>query len=458
MSDATPAAEAGIDRVVERARREDVRLTRVLWCGNDGTVRAKAVATDRLVPRMAGGIGMTRAQQAQDSLDRIAPLEGMGPVGELRLVPDPATFRRLPYLPRTGAMLGDVVEHSGAPSPVCPRGFLRRMEARLADHRLAATAGLENEFTLLRPAEGGGWEPIDRSPCFSTTGATASAEYVDALLDALEVQRIAVEGGHAEGGWGQNEIALAPGPALRVADEQILVREAIRAVAGRFGMIASLAPRPLTTGAGNGVHVHLSLVDRAGRNALVDRDAPDGLSPLAGHAIAGLLAHLPGLCALTAPSANSYRRLVPTAWAGAWRCWGHDNREAAVRSCSPIAGEQERSTNIEYKPSDASASPYMTLGALIAAALDGIERELAPPAPVGVDPATLSDAERAAAGIEATPATAGAALDALEADATLMEALGEPLARSFLAVRRAEWTYYEKAGEEVELADHLQRY
>jgi glutamine synthetase len=199
-------------------------------------------------------------------------------------------------------------------------------------------------------------------------------------------------------------------------------------------------------------------VDRAGRNALVDRDAHDGLSALARHAIAGLLAHLPALCAVTAPSANSYRRLVPTAWAGAWRCWGYDNREAAVRSCSPIRGEQERSTNIEYKPSDASSSPYMTLGALIAAALDGIERELAPPAPVAVDPATMSDAERDAAGIEALPRTPAEALDALEADEVLSGALGEPLARSFVAVRRAEWAYYETAGEEVELADHLQRY
>jgi len=238
VSEVEPPAETGIERVVARAEREEIRLTRVIWCGNDGTVRAKSVTTPRLAARMAGGISVTRAQQAQDALDRIAPLPGMGPVGELRLIPDAATFRRLPYLPRTAGMLGDLVEQSGAPAAVCPRGFLRRMEARLAEHRLAATAGFENEFTLARVVEGGGVEPIDRSPCFSTTGATASAEYVDALLDALDAQGIAVDAAHAEGGPGQNEIALAPGPALRVADEQVLVRETLRGVAGRFGLVA----------------------------------------------------------------------------------------------------------------------------------------------------------------------------------------------------------------------------
>lgn len=423
-----------VGRVVEAADAAGVRMTRVIWCGNDGTVRAKAIATEALRARIAGGIGLTRAQQAQDSRDRLAPVPGMGPVGEMRLSPDPATFRVLPYAPRTAAMLADMVGLDGTPEPACPRGFLRRMTARSARHGLHAVAGFESEFSL---AHGDG-TPLDRSPCFSTSGALAAQDVMDAILTALDAQGIAFEGCHAEGGWGQQEIAFAPVPAMRAADEQVLVRETLRGVAAAHGLTASVAPKPFPHTAGNGLHIHVSFRDAAGRNALADRRSTDGLSPTALHAIGGLLAHLPALCALTAPSAGSYRRLVPRAWAGAWRCWGDDNREAAVRACSPLAGHEEASTNIELKPSDASASPHMALGAVIAAALDGIVRETAPPAPVAVDPAVLSDAERAEIGVVPVPRTAAEALDALEADDVLVDALGDELARSFIAVRRAE--------------------
>ena len=423
-----------VNRVVDAADAAGVRLTRVIWCGNDGTVRAKAIATEALRARMAGGVGLTRAQQAQDSRDRLAPVPRMGPVGEMRLAPDPATFRVLPYAPRTAAMLADMVGLDGTPEPACPRGFLRRMIARSAGHGLHAVAGFESEFSLWH----GDGAPLDRSPCFSTGGALAAQGVMDAILTALDAQGIAFVGCEAEGGWGQQEIAFAPVPAMRAADEQVLVRETLRGVAATHGLTASVAPKPLPRTAGNGLHIHVSFQDAAGRNALAAPRSPGGLSPTALHAIGGLLAHLPALCALTAPSEGSYRRLVPRAWAGAWRCWGYDNREAAVRACSPLAGREVESVNFELKPSDASASPHMALGAVIAAAVDGIVRTTAPPAPVAVDPAVLSDAERAEIGVDPVPRTATEALDALEADDVLLDALGEELAHSFIAVRRAE--------------------
>ena len=143
-----------------------MRLTRLMWCGNDGTVRAKAATAPALRARMVGGVGLSRAQQAQNALDRISPVEGMGPVGEMRLLPDPATFRLLPYAPATAGMLADMVDLDGRPEPACPRGFLRRMEDRLAERGLAALVGFESEFALARQGPDG-WEPIDRSACFS---------------------------------------------------------------------------------------------------------------------------------------------------------------------------------------------------------------------------------------------------------------------------------------------------
>jgi glutamine synthetase len=430
--------ERAIDEVVAEAEDRGVRVTRVMWCGNDGIVRSKGVTTPRLRARMTGGVGLTRAQPAQTAHDEIADVPGVGPVGEMRLRPDPATFRVLPYAPRTGAMLADWVDLGGSPEATCPRHFLRRMEARLADAGLALRAGFENEYVLARE-DGDGWQPIDRTPCFSAIGAAAAQEHTDALLDALAAQAIEVEGCHAEGGWGQNEIALAPRPGMRAADEQVLVREALRGVARAQGLVASLAPKPFPEGAGSGLHAHISLVTPDGGNAFADPDDPAGLSATARSFIAGLLAHLPALCALTAPSAGSYRRLVPRSWAGAWRCWGVDNREAAVRACSPLAGLEDATTNLEYKPCDASASPYLALGAIVAAGLDGIERRLEPPAPATADPATLSERARAERGIERLPASPGEALDALESDPLVLAALGDPLARSYVAVRRAEW-------------------
>jgi glutamine synthetase len=429
-----------IDDVVAEAEARSVRVTRVMWCGNDGIVRSKGVATGRLRARMAAGVGLTRAQPAQTARDEIADVADMGPVGEMRLRPDPAIFRCLPYAPHTAAMLADMVDLGGAPEPTCPRDFLRRMESRLAATGLALRAGFENEYVLARErAEG--WEPIDRTPCFSTIGAAAAQGHTDALLEALDAQSIEVEGCHAEGGWGQNEIALAPRAGLRAADEQILVREALRGVAQASGLVASLAPKPFPEGAGSGLHLHLSLLAPDGANAFADRRDPEGLSPTARSFIAGLLDHLPALCALTAPSAGSYRRLVPRSWAGAWRCWGQDNREAAVRACSPLAGLEDATTNVEYKPCDASASPYLALGALVAAGLDGIDRRLEPPAPVAADPATLSELTRAERGIDRLPGSPGEALDALESDPVLLSALGERLARSYVAVRRSEWEH-----------------
>src|ERR671938_2104809 len=124
-----------------------IRLVRFLWCGNDGTVRAKASAVRGLEGRIRSGIGLTVAMQAMNSLDQLQPVPGMGPVGEVRLVPDPATFRVLPYAPRTGAMLTDHMALDGRPAEVCQRSFLKRMEARLAERGLVLRAAFENEFS-----------------------------------------------------------------------------------------------------------------------------------------------------------------------------------------------------------------------------------------------------------------------------------------------------------------------
>lgn len=437
--------------IVSRASEEGLRLVRFLYCGNDGTVRGKASALEGLEQRMDSGIGLTVAMEAMNSLDQLQPVEGRGSVGELRLVPDPETFRVLPYAPHTGAMVVDQIGLDGNPDPVCQRTFLKRMVDRLEELGAVLEVGFENEFSLATAADGG-YRPVDSSLCFSTIGMTVSQDYVDELVDALGRQGLTLEHYYPELGHGQQEIVIRHAPALRAVDDQILVRETIRGVAAGCGLVASLAPKPWPDQAGNGCHIHFSLWDRDGsRNRFY---ALEGL-PAEGRAfMAGVLEHLPGLCGLTAPSFNSYHRIVPQTWAGAYRCWGHDNREAPVRVPSLFSGIEEASANVELKAADASCNPYLAVGGLIAAGLDGIERGLEPPPPIEVDPSTIDESERP----ERLPATQEEALNALEADAVLTGALGPALTRSYLAVRRSEWAAYSAEDEEFEHQGHFLKY
>src|SRR3954470_15885966 len=434
------AASRGVEEVLRAADAADVNLVRFLYCDNGSIIRGKSSHRAGLAERLTSGIGLTVAMQAMNALDQLQPVEGLGPVGEVRLVPDLDTFRVLPYAPHAAAVLTDHIGLDGEPAPVCQRSFLKRMEARLAERGLVLRAAFENEFSLATVVDGA-YVPVDSALCFATIGLTASQDYADELSAALEAQAIPLEQYYAELGHGQQEISTGHAPARRAADEQLLVRETIRAVASRHGLVASLAPKPWPENAGNGGHVHFSLWEGE-RNRFFDGAASDGLSGDARSFLAGVLAHLPGLCGLTAPSFNSYHRIVPHYWAGAFVCWGYDNREAPVRVASPFRGAEEASTNAELKACDATCNPYLALGGLIAAGLDGLERGLEPPDPVDVDPATLPEDERVRRGIVRLPATQAEALDALAADALLLSTLGSVLAESYLAVRRSEWAAY----------------
>jgi glutamine synthetase len=446
------------EEILDACRTQAVRLVRFLYCDNGGVIRGKATHVERLGDRLRTGIGLTVAMQAMNSLDQLQPVEGMGPVGEIRLVPDAGTFTVLPYAPHTAAMLVDHLRLDGQPYEAGPRNFLKRMAARLAERGMVLLCAVENEWSLATQRDGG-YVPVDESLCFSTVGMAASAEVTDATVAALGEQGIQVEQYYAELGHGQQELSVVPRPAVQAADTQILVRETIRGVATRSGLVASLAPKPWPDQAGNGAHIHFSLWDDDGqRNLFHDPAGRFGLSRTAEQFVAGVLTHVPGLLALTAPSVNSYQRLLPQHWSSAFVCWGPDNREATVRVPSTFWGLEQASTNLEFKPTDASCNPYLAFGGLIAAGLDGMARELEAPEPLSVDPATLPDREREAAGAHRYPTTLEESIEALERDEVLVEALGDLLARSYLAVRRSEWEAYSAMTEAERFRAHFLKY
>ncbi len=445
--------------ILLQARQAGVKLVRFLYCGNDGVIRGKTAFIEALEPALESGIGLTVAMQSFTMLDRLVPDATFGPVGEIRLVPDLDTFVLLPYAPKTARVLVDMVQLDRTPWPVCPRSFLKRMIARAAERGLRVMAAFENEFYLARVDNEGRFFPFDRSNCFSSIGMDNASGIIMDIVEALEKQGVAVQQYYPELGPGQQEISVRHAEALQAADRQIVVRETVRGVAASHGIYASFAPKPFPDQAGSGCHIHFSLWDATGtRNLLSDPRAPHGISPLGLHVIGGVLEHLRGLVAITAPTVNSYRRLQPRFWSSAYRCYGPDNREAAVRIPSQFWGHEAESTNFELKPCDPSCNPYLALGALIAASLDGIERQVTPPAAVTVDPALLPEEERQRLGADRLPLTLDDALLALEADEMLREVLGEALAREYLLVKRAEWDSFKDQGLEFELEQHFYKY
>lgn len=447
------------EQVITAAHAADVRLIRFLYCDNGCTIRGKLAHIDNLAAKMEGGIGLTVAMQAMNMLDQLQPVEGMGPVGEVRLVPDPASFVVLPYAPHSAAMMSDMLTLDRQPWAACPRSFLKRMIAQAAEHGFTIQASLENEFSLFRTDDEGRYIPIDTGLCFSSIAMTPAAEVMDDMIAAFEEQDIPIEAYYPELGHGQHELPIRYAPALRAADNQIWFRETVRNVAQQHNMIASLAPKPMPDQAGNGCHIHWSVWDLEGKqNLLYDPQDRYQLSKLGYQFVAGVLDHLPGLLALTAPSYNSYRRLQPHFWSSAYTAWGPDNREAGVRIASGLWGQEADSVNLELKGSDPSNNPYLALGGLIAAGLDGVKRALDPGDPTLVDPGNLSDKERAARGIERYPTTLAEALDALEQDQLLLDVLGPELSKAYIAVKRSEYAAFSAEDVDFEIKHHIYKF
>lgn len=425
---------------------EAIRYVRVLWCDNANVIRGKAFHTGFLTEHMQQGVGISMAQQAIPVMyDAVVRESGLGPVGEAWLVPDWSTLNVLPYAPGHARVMGNMM-HAGAPWALCPRGFLQRMIDAAAEEGLQVMAAFENEFYLLQQTADG-FAPADETVFASTLAMDLNQEIIDAITDTLVAQGIRVERYYPEAGPGQHELAIRYTDAQQAADQQIAFRETVRGVALRHGRRASFLPKIFADHAGSGCHLHLSLW-RDGQNLLPQGDGKE-LGAIAQSFMAGMLEHLPGLMALTTPSVNSYRRLQPHLWSGAYRCWGFDNREAAVRVPTNPSGPSP--THIELKTVDASANPYLALGAVIAAGLDGIRRGLHPGEPVNIDPGRLKVGERQQRRIDRLPEDLGEAIAQFSQNSVLQEALGPELAQAFLAVRKAEWD----AMRSMELCDEV---
>ncbi len=455
-ADGGTEADGGMDEV-ERARQaaaarraaaglaaRQVAGVALTWVDNTGVTRVKTVPVARLEHAAQWGIGMSPVFDTflvDDSL--VMGRFAGGPVGDLRLHPDLRRLTVLAAAPGWAWAPADRYDQEGAAHPQDARTLARREVARLSAGGYEVRAGIEVEWCV---STGGGDEfsPACQGPAYGMTRLTELAGYLREVLDALAAEQVTVLQLHPEYAAGQYEVSVAPEDPVGAADTAVLVRETIRAVSARHGLRASFAPKVLADGVGNGGHVHLSLW-RDGVNLMSGGPGRYGLTPAGEAFAAGILARLPALLAFGAPSVASYLRLVPSRWAGAFACWGWENREAALRLVTGSAGHRETEANLEVKSFDPAANPYLAVAALLCAGRAGLAETATLPEPVEVDPASLSPEERAARGIAALPATLGEAVEAMLGEPVLTEALGEVLIDTVAAVRRGEIARFDGA-------------
>jgi glutamine synthetase len=435
------------------------QFIRILWCDNANIIRAKALHINTLKNMNSDSelsVGISRAQQGVPVIyDGVVADSGLDPVGEIILKGDLSTLTHLPYAPGHSRVIGDMIEN-GEVWDNCPRGFLKKMISDAQEEGLEIKSAFENEFYLLKQADENqnDYEPSDFTPFASTYSMDQRVELIGEIVESLIAQNVHVEQYYPESGPGQHEITVKYDHALQSADNQIVFRETVKATSYKNRLRASFLPSIFPNTAGSGCHIHISLWKNQ-NNILHDSKDKYGLSKISRQFIAGILHHLPALMAITTPIPRSYLRIRPQMWSGAFQVWGFNNREAAIRV---IREDNGNILHFELKTVDASSNPYLALGAVIAAGMDGIRENIELPEPVQKDPCILTSNERNELGIEPLPDNLGQALDNLEKDEVLLNAMGEKLSKSYLAVKNAEYEYLLKLAPEKELEILLEKY
>jgi glutamine synthetase len=316
--------------------------------------------------------------------------------------------------------------------------------------------GWELEWFLGSEAEGS-FLPAYTSPAYGLTALAELSAYLCELAQHLAESGVQIGQIHPEYAPGQLEISLPHGDPVAAADLNVFARQMIRSESVRHGWRASFSPVVVAQQVGSGGHLHFSLF-RDGRNLFAHGEGPHGMTDLGESFLAGVLRELPALMAIGAPSVASYLRLQPSHWAGAYACWGLENREAAMRFVTGMVGTEQAAANCEVKCFDQSANPYLASGAVIAAGLYGIEQKLTLPAEVTADPAALSERELEALGVKRLPRSLDRSISALEQSEPIRLAMGPMLLDAFLAVRRAEVEIFKDADPDAVIAAHRWRY
>jgi len=390
-------------------------------------------------------------------------VEGFARIQEsdMRLVLDPETYAVLPWSPADSLrarVFCDIFMPDGKPFEGDPRGTLKRALAKLAERGWTYNIGPEPEFFLFKGTNGRGVHPVphDVGGYFDFSSFDEAVTVRTELMDALMDMGLNVELGHHEVALGQHEIDFRYTDALKAADNVLTLKYTVKAIAAQHGLVASFMPKPVFGINGSGMHCHQSLFDDKGENLFFDAQDEFKLSRTAYAFIAGQLEHARALSAVVAPTVNSYKRLVPGYEAPVYIGWAQSNRSALVRIPRYTEG-RNKSMRAELRFPDPSSNPYLAFAAMLAAALDGIDRKMTPPAALNnVNLYHLNAEERARMGVGSLPGSLVEALTELDKDKVIVDALGSATYEAFARAKREEWDDYRLSVTDYEIERYLE--
>jgi glutamine synthetase len=439
------------DEVLALAKSEHVRFLRLQFTDILGVNKNVEVPASQFAKALAGDImfdgsaieGFVRTEES-----------------DMLLAPDLSTFRVLPWGggeadARVARVICDITMPDGTPFAGDPRAVLKRQIARAAEAGYTMMAGMEAEFFLFRPGADGRatTQTHDVGGYFDLAPVDLGEDARRAMVDLLQRMGFEIEAAHHEVAHGQHEIDFRYADALTTADNLATFRWVVKHVARQFGLVASFMPKPIFGQNGSGMHTHQSLF-RGKENAFYDAGEEWQLSRTALHYIGGLLRHGRGLCAVTNPLVNSYKRLVPGYEAPVNVAWSMRNRSPMIR----VPDRRGAGTRVELRTPDPAANPYLALAVMLAAGLDGVETQAEWREPVNQNIWEMSYRERRRLRIDDLPQDLNEACDALEKDDVVLAALGEHVAAHYLNAKRQEWRDYVTTVSQWELDQYLAKY
>jgi glutamine synthetase len=438
--------------IISRVSSDDVKFISLQFTDVTGSVKSVDITPERLDGALEDGVWFDGSS-----------VEGFARVQEsdMRLVLNPETYAVLPWSPdelRRARIFCDIYKPDGEPFEGDPRGTLKRVLKKVEDNGWVFNIGPEPEFFLFKR---NGVEdihpvPYDVGGYFDFSARDQATMVRTELMHALNSMGLEVEMGHHEVARGQHEIDFRYADALRAADNVITMKYTVKAIAAKYDLIASFMPKPIFGVNGSGMHTHQSMFSEEGENLFFDPEDDHHLSDLAYNFLAGQLKHARGMSAVLAPTANSYKRLVPGYEAPVYIGWAQINRSALVRLPRYTKG-RNKSVRLELRCPDPSANPYLAFAAMLAAGLDGIDSGLDCPAPLNnVNIWNLDDKERAELGIEALPGSLAEAMSEFEKSDVIKSALGEMIVDVFKRAKWAEVDEYRTRVTDWEVSRYLE--
>ncbi len=431
--------------VLKKAKELNVRFIRLWFTDILGYLKSFSITIQELPGALEDGMGFDGSS-----------IEGFARIDEsdMMALPDPNTFQLLPWRPKENGvarMFCDILKPGGEPFEGDPRYVLKQNLKRAAEKGLTFYVGPELEYFYFQNSEG--TQFLDQGGYFDLIPPDTASDLRRDTILALEEMGIGVEYSHHEVAPSQHEIDLRYTDALTMADSVMTYRLAVKQVAAKHGVYATFMPKPVFGVNGSGMHVHQSLF-KGDRNAFFDPKDEFHLSKTAKYYLAGLLKHSQEITAVTNQWVNSYKRLVPGYEAPVYISWARRNRSDLVRIPEYKPG-QENATRVEYRSPDPACNPYLAFSVMLAAGLEGMEKQYTPPKPVEQNVFEMSEEERKKRGIDTLPGSLIEAIRLTEKSELVRRALGDHVFKSFIANKLIEWDRYRTHISDYEIKRYL---